>query len=178
MTPANVQGVLVIENAGVVENAMLSYISIAWAQDRYFLDIGTIGDNIKMVQGMTTRYGDVNTPEIAGTCTPVHFQTYHFGPDFKYIIESGFTLGRAYKVSLCLSEIYNKACLSGKRKFSSVAINGQIVESGLDVAGTTGGCNKALVKSYKLDRQIRFKCSGQVRVSPQVNCEQWDGKLY
>jgi Malectin domain len=103
--PANAQGVLVIEIAGVVENAMLSYISVARAQDRYFLDIGAIGDNIKMVQGTTTRYGDANTPEIAGTRTPVRFRTHRFGSDFKYVIESGFTPGRVQGLSVLFRNI-------------------------------------------------------------------------
>ena len=170
--PANGLGTIQIRLRAIQQNAMLSMIKIVPATSssppptpkpvvinapgQYFLDTGAIGDSTQMVQGVTTRFGDPKTPEIAGTTTPIRFRTHRFGSDFKYVIESGFTPGRAYKISLGFSEIYNKACSAGKRKFS-IMINGQTVESGLDVAGTTGGCNKALVRSYTLNSNAQGK---------------------
>jgi hypothetical protein len=94
---ANANGQIVIEVAASVEKAMISYISIVSAPGHYFLDTGADGDDISMVTGNVARYGNADTPTIAGTAlSQVRFRTNRFGADFKYVIKSGFTPGKAY----------------------------------------------------------------------------------
>jgi hypothetical protein len=153
----NANGQFVIEVISFAENPMISYISISLAPGQYFLDAGAVGDDISMVTGKVSPYGNADSPVIDRTdLNQVPFRTNRFGADFKYVIDSGFTRGKAYKVALGFSEISPTACTAGKRKFS-IAINGQTVENGLDVAGTTGGCNKALVKLYTITANAQGK---------------------
>jgi hypothetical protein len=159
---------------------MISYIDIALAPGHFFLDAGAIGDNISMVTGMVVRYGNANTPEIAGTyLRQVPFRTNRSGANFKYVVHSGFTPSKAYKVALGLSEITATACTGGKRKFSivingktvptcmngkrvmSISVNGNLYVNNLDVF-KEAGCGTALLKSYVLGADAQGKIAVEI----------------
>jgi hypothetical protein len=141
---ADSQGRLVIELTATKENAMVSYIEITGvSSDRVFIDAGSSDENTSLISGTTRAYGSPS--KTIGI--PVEFRTHRWGSNFTYTLD-GFSSSKTYFVSLGFSEIYSGSCADRTRRFR-VKINGQTVESQLDVHRSVG-CQKALIKTYEM----------------------------
>ena len=95
--------------------------------------------------GFNGGYTYSTSASIAGTSTPVLYQTEHwFSPTLQYSFN---VPNGSYTVNLKFAEIYFTSC--GSRIFN-IAVNGSAVDANFDPCAAAGGPNKAVDRSYSV----------------------------
>jgi predicted RecA/RadA family phage recombinase len=78
----------------------------------------------------------------AGEYGDATFQRHRWGNTFTFTIP-GFVAGSTYAVTLGFAEVY--FCAASSSRTMTISVNGESFATNLDVFGTAGGCNSALL---------------------------------
>lgn len=110
------------------------------------INAGANDENPSLFTGTTWTYKVFFDTEINGTSTPQYFRSHRSAENKLSYKVTGLKAGKEYEILVGFSEIWKDNCFMGKRVMD-LAINGELVESNLDVFKEVG-CYAALVKSY------------------------------
>jgi len=114
-------------------------------EDYGMIDAGAKDEDVSLVSGITWTYKVPNSVEIANTEAPSIFRSHRSGSNFTYTFE-GLTPGERIGLEMGFAEIWGKSCTPGGRVMS-IAVNGEVVNSALDVYSEVG-CEAAYVQEY------------------------------
>ncbi len=168
-TEAQKDGSIEVTFEAAVENAMISYISLAkaptWSTtpsqgpalrpssqpsfshtpEEIVIDAGAANEDVTAVSANTWTFVAPVDTEIKGTTIPSMFRTHRSAPMFFYTLK-GLLPSGSYHIELGFAETWYKNCDIGKR-LMSIGINNNVVNPVLDVYKEVG-CNKAYSETY------------------------------